>query len=80
MGRSAPPSRPTREGRGFSDGTDGAAGGESRFGDYLVAPGGEGGLAGTGVRRTTQSIGVSALLLANYVELRGGLAYLAGAG
>ena len=75
-GTFAPPPRTTREGLGFSDGTDGADGGETRFGNHVVAPGAKGGLAGTGLRCTTKSLGVSALLLANYVELSGGLATL----
>jgi hypothetical protein len=79
-GTFAPSPRATREGRGFSDGTDGADGVEMSFGSYVLAAGAKGALAGTGLRRTTESLGVSALLVANYVEVHDGLAYLAGAG
>ena len=70
------------EGEGFIAGMDGQDGNESTvsIGDEVVvrASGGPGGIAGTGVRKTTDRLGVSALLLVNYAETRGGLSTIAG--
>ena len=51
------------------------------IGDTEVrAAGGQGGLAGTGVRRTDSRLAVSALMLVNYAEVRDGLASIVGGG
>lgn len=77
---------PAREGSGFSAGTDGEDGETTSVtfrrpaGDLIVAaPGGKGGLAGSGIRAQSEKIGVSAVLLVRYVEVVSSLAYLAGA-
>jgi hypothetical protein len=71
------------EGRGFSAGTDGQDGGDTTFGvdgaAVLVAGGGKGGRAGTGVRLASSRLSVSALMLVNYAEGRD-LAYIVGGG
>ena len=61
----------TVQGRGFAVGTDGEDGGDTviRLGDQeLRARGGQGGLAGSGQRRTTDALRVSSILLARYAE------------
>lgn len=72
------------EGEGFVGAVDGEAGGDSivSIGDDIVvrAPGGTAGLAGTGLRSTTDGLSVSALFCANYSELQNGLVYASGAG
>lgn len=72
------------EGQGFSSGTDGQDGGATTISvdgvELLRAEGGEGGLAGTGVRRTDSRLAVSALMLVNYAEIREGLVSIVGGG
>jgi hypothetical protein len=72
------------EGQGFSSGVDGQDGGDTTLSigdtELLRAAGGEGGLAGTGVRRTHSLLAVSALMLVNYAEIREGLASIVGGG
>ena len=73
------------EGVGYSAGEDGSDGGATSISDaegnvLVSAPGGEGGLAGKGVRLDSELISVSALMLVNYAELRDGLAFVAGGG
>lgn len=73
-----------REGRGFSTGVDGQAGGESFVatdrGEVLLrAPGGHGGLAGTGVRLSSDRFSVSTLMLVNYAEAPGLVSVIGGA-
>ena len=72
-----------KEGSGWSIGSDGQGGGETTVsvGDEVIlrAPGGRGGLAGTGVRLESDQLRVSALLLVNYGEVQsGGLVSLLG--
>jgi hypothetical protein len=73
------------EGRGFSTGLDGHDGGDSTvsIGDKILlrARGGKAGLAGTGVRLSTDKLAVSAMMLADFVKVEsGGLASLIGGG
>lgn len=81
-----PPTRrdsDAHEGIGWSTGTDGQDGGETTIsiGDQVIlrAAGGQGGLAGSGVRPESDQLLVSALLLVNYGEVHnGGLVSLIG--
>lgn len=63
------------EGKGHSSGLDGLGGGDTTFsiGDEipLRASGGSAGLAGTGIRTTSDRLSVSVMLLGNYVEAPG---------
>jgi hypothetical protein len=72
------------QGVGYSSGTDGNDGGDSTFGSgdrvLLRAKGGKGGLAGTGIRGSSDRLRVTALLLVNYGEQREGLVSLLGGG
>lgn len=72
-------------GRGYSDGVDGADGGDSTVSDdkgkvLVRAPGGKGALAGTGIRSTSSRIRVSTMLMASAWDQRDNLLYLLGAG
>lgn len=72
------------EGQGFSSGTDGQDGGATTMSidgvELVRVEGGEGGLTGTGVRRTDSRLAVSALMLVNYAEVREGLVSIVGGG
>jgi len=72
------------EGTGYSSGTDGNDGGDTTIssGDRVLlrAKGGKGGLAGTGIRGSSDRLRVSALLLVNQGEQREGLLYVLGGG
>lgn len=79
-----PSSPPTAtEGCGFIVGMDGQDGGESSISIgsevLLTAAGGQAGLAGTGIRLTSDRLAVSAVMLVNYAENRG-LASIVGGG
>ena len=72
-----------REGRGCSDGVDGQGGNPSSFGDpdsefFIEAHVGTGGPAGSGARRPSDALAISALTLANSVEIRQDLLYVLG--
>ncbi|WP_133160853.1 hypothetical protein [Mycobacterium ahvazicum] len=66
-------------GKAHIAGVDGADGGDTIFesGEIrLVAPGGKGGLAGSGERKVSDKLLVSALMPANYVAVDHGLAHV----
>lgn len=69
-----PPPRKGTEGRGYIAGIDGAPGGDTtvEFDGKVVlrAEGGKGGLAGSGIRLTSDRLGVSTLLVADYVRIQ----------
>jgi hypothetical protein len=59
-------------------------GGDTTFGDangpLLVAPGGVGSLAGSGLRSVSAAMRLNAALLVRHAEVAGGLSYLSGTG
>lgn len=67
-------------------GADGASGGDTTIsradtGEVLMsARGGEGARAGSGIRSTSNKLAVSALMLADYVEIRGPFTYMCSGG
>ncbi|WP_157186133.1 hypothetical protein [Nocardia jiangxiensis] len=70
---------------GYSAGVDGQPGGDTTFSapDVTIlfsAPGGQAGLAGTGVRLTSDLFSLSTVMLCNYVEISNSLGYVVGAG
>jgi hypothetical protein len=67
------------EGRGGVYGMDGIDGGATSFGDLVSAPGGAGGLSGTGVRLISDRLRVSTLLIGEYFHVRDGLVFAGGA-
>ena len=73
------------EGAGDIPGVDGQGGGDTTFGEtdgtvLLRARGGQGGLAGSGIRSKSDKLSVSTLLLSNYAEHRNGFVYIVGGG
>lgn len=73
------------EGTGHSDGIDGQDGGASSIGTpdgeiLIEASGGQGGLAGTGIRGQSEALRLSMFTLANSTEIRDNLLFLLGAG
>jgi hypothetical protein len=78
-GPTVPHSDGGTEGRAYIAGRDGADGGDTVFtsGDFeLRAPGGKGGLAGSGDRKLTELLRVSSLMLANYATVDRGLVHI----
>ena len=72
-------------GSGYSEGTDGGPGGDTWIsddkGNILVhAAGGKAGLSGTGVRSSTDQLGVSVLMIVEYVRAQEGLVNIIGGG
>ena len=83
--RAGPKTLDASEGRGFSTGVDTSDGGASSVATQggevpAYVEGAEGAFAGTGIRRQTDRLSVSALMLANAWELRDDLIYVLGGG
>jgi hypothetical protein len=67
------------EGRGDVYGMDGIDGGATSFGDLVSAPGGAGGLSGSGVRLVSDRLRISTLLIGEYFQVREGFAFVGAA-
>jgi hypothetical protein len=63
------------EGKGGVYSMDGQPGGASSFGEHVVAPAGAAGLSGSGVRSVSDALGVSSLLVGEYIHVRDSLVF-----